>query len=125
MVEILLDAHSVLRWAVLGVLLLVGAYALLRSAGTAEFVRWPFSSAVAVLDLQFLLGVVLYVWNRGWDQGAFIAWIHPLVMTAVVAIAHVAVVRADREGGRRAYQIVGAAFTGLVGLTALGIPWAS
>ncbi len=125
MSDILVDIHSMLRWPVLAALLVAGAYALLRSPRATEFARWPFSTTVALLDLQFLLGVVVYVLTSGWEERTFIAVVHPAVMVVAVAVAHAAVVRADREGGQRGYQIVGAAFTGLIGLVALGIPWMS
>lgn len=123
MIDLLVIAHSILRWPVLAVLFLTGAFALFRSAQPREFLRWPFSVAVGLLDLQVLLGLVLYIADAGWAQTTFVAMVHPAVMLVVVASAHIALVRARREGGGRAYQIVGATFTALVGITALGIPW--
>jgi hypothetical protein len=122
--EVLVDAHSWLRWAVLAVLFLGGGYALVQAPRDVEFSRGPFSVAVAVVDLQVLLGVVLYVWNAGWTQGWFVAIVHPIAMIAAAGIVHAGVGKAaGEESTTRAYQLVGVAFLVALAVVTLGIPW--
>jgi hypothetical protein len=121
--DILVEAHSFLRWAVLAVLVIGGAAALMAAPRGTEFDRKAYGAAVAVIDLQVLLGVVLYIWNQGWGEGLFIAVIHPLGMLAAAAVAHFGVARGAREDDVRAHQIVGVSFLIALGLVALAIPW--
>jgi hypothetical protein len=41
------------------------------------------------LDVQVLIGVVVWVLNQAWTRDAFIGFIHPVLMLAAVAVAHV------------------------------------
>jgi hypothetical protein len=122
--DVLLLVHSQLRWVVLAALLLGGAYALLQAPREAAFRRLPFSVGVGVVDLQVLIGLVLYVSTSGWDEETFVAVIHPIAMVAGAIVAHVGVARAAREEGTRAFQVVGVAFLLALAVIILGIPWA-
>lgn len=123
MSDLLVSTHSLLRWFVLGVLLLDGAYALLQAARPVPYRRAPFTLGVAIVDLQVLLGVALYLLNAGWRQGFFIARIHPAVMLLAAVVVHVGAVRARRRGGKEAWRIVGAAFLFALVLVTLAVPW--
>lgn len=123
MIETLVDVHSWLRWPVLAVLLGGGGWALIQAPRGVDFSRTPFSVCVAVIDVQVLVGLVLYLVNAGWAEGWFIAIVHPLTMLAAAGLAHVGVSKGAREGGARAHQLVGVAFLLALGVVALGIPW--
>ncbi len=123
MSELLVEIHSVLRWFVLGVLLLGGAYALLQAPRPLPFRRTPFTLGVAVVDLQVALGIALYLLNQGWRQDFFIARVHPAVMLVALVVVHVGAVRARRRTGREAWRAIGAAFLLALVLVILGIPW--
>jgi cation transporter-like permease len=121
--ELLLAVHGYLRWPVVAVLLAGGAYALLQAPRDVDFRRAPFSAAVALVDLQVLIGLVLYALGTAWLAEPFIAIVHPATMVLAAAVAHAGVSRGAREGGERGHQIVGAAFLVALGLVALGVPW--
>lgn len=122
--DVLLAIHSVLRWVVLGVLLVGGAYALLRAPTGRPFDDRPFVGAAVVVDLQVLVGLALYLLGSAWEDGTFIAVVHPLVMLAVLAVVHVAVAGARGEDTpRRAHRRVGSAFLFALLLVALAVPW--
>ncbi|MDQ3931513.1 MAG: hypothetical protein M3252_01555 [Actinomycetota bacterium] len=123
MSDLLVTIHSVLRWFVLGVLLLDGAYALLQAPRSVPYRRAPFALGVAIVDVQVVLGVVLYLINAGWRQDFFIARIHPAVMLVAAVVVHLGAVRARRHGGREAWRTVGAAFLFALVLVTLAIPW--
>lgn len=83
-----------------------------------------FTAVVAVLDIQVLLGAAIYIVDDGWDQGTFIGLIHPLVMIAAVAVAHVGMVWARNDAtSEQANRIIGySLFVSLI-LVILAIPW--
>lgn len=123
MSDLLVSTHSGLRWFVLGVLLVGGAYALLQAPRPVPFRRTPFTLGVAVVDLQVALGIALYLLNDGWRQGFFIARIHPAVMLTAAVVVHVGAGRARRREGREAWRAAGATFLLALVLVTLGIPW--
>lgn len=124
MADVLVAFHSALRWLVLAALMAGGGWALLRAPTAPTFRDRPFVVAAVVVDLQFLVGVVLYVVNRGWAQGPFIAAIHPVAMLAALTAVHVGLVRARRRGTPLdAHRTVGAAYLFALVLVAFGVPW--
>ena len=123
--DILLTIHSFMRWVVLAVLLGGGTYALLKAPTGEPFTDRPFVVGAVLIDLQVTVGVVLYVLAGSWNEGTFLAWVHPAVMVAMLAIVHVSIAGARREAKpQRSHRRVGAAFLFSLLLTALAIPWA-
>lgn len=53
--------------------------------------------AVGLFDLQVLLGVLVWVTNKGWNLGFFLAYLHPLGMIAAAVVAHVAAARLKKR----------------------------
>lgn len=98
--QILLGLHSLWRWVVL----IVVVVALIRGIiGWARGSSWTGTDrtlgllTTSVLDIQVLLGLLLYGATQAWKgQTAFIAYIHPLIMIIALAIVHIVNVRAKR-----------------------------
>lgn len=140
MYGMVLLGHSWLRWVVLtvGLVLLVVAWRGWRSgsawADGAERLRRAF---LGVLDLQLLLGVVLYAAlsplpRAGWaNAGAmfadsvlrFYTVEHMFGMTVAVAVAHIGVLRAKRAEGVAQYRTMLVTLALWLLITLVSIPW--
>lgn len=95
----LVDIHSFWRWVVLIVLtvaLLRGLAGWLRGGEWSGFDRTLLLTTVGALDLQLLLGIIIWILGRHWNSGTFLAVTHPLVMIAGVGVAHLASARIKR-----------------------------
>lgn len=103
--EWLVDLHSIWRWVVLIAALVALALSALAVMGNRPWDslsdRFSFFFTVA-LDVQVLIGVVVWVLNQGWARDAFIGYIHPLLMLGAVAVAHVGRARSERVTGDKA-----------------------
>lgn len=96
--ELLRDTiHPWLGYLVLVVVLAVALLAFSWAKDSRELNRAPFSVAIGLLDLQVVLGIVVYVASQAWRSGPMMAQIHPLVALLAAITAHVGVRRADRE----------------------------
>ena len=85
----LVMAHSIVRWLILvaAVLALVGA----RVAGDARGQGWGGVAGqiyTILLDVQVLIGLILWVAVSGWKHNAFFAFIHPVAMVLALVVAH-------------------------------------
>ena len=125
----LVDLHSIWRWLVLLAAVLAIALSALSAFGSRPWDnladRLSFFFTVA-LDVQVLIGVVLWVLNQAWTRDAFIGFIHPVLMLAAVAVAHVGRARSERATGDRSRGRVALVFfiVSLV-IVVLAIPTAS
>jgi hypothetical protein len=108
--EWVVDLHSIWRWVVLIAAVIAIVLAALAMMGTRPWDsladRFSFFFTVA-LDLQVLIGLVIWIFNQAWTRDAFIAFIHPVLMLAAVAVAHIGRTRSehakdDRSRGRTA-----------------------
>ena len=110
--DTLVTVHSLVRWLVLVALIggLVVAFAASRRPGEA-FADPVFSGIAIVIDVQVLLGIILWLFNSGWDQGFFIAGFHPIAMLLALGVTHMAIARGrrtaktDHAGGNRVVAI--------------------
>ncbi len=95
--DTLVTVHSLLRWLVLVALIggLVVAFAAARRPGEA-FADPVFSGIAIVVDVQVTIGIILWLFNSGWDQGFFISVIHPIAMLLALGVAHMAIARGRR-----------------------------
>ena len=138
-----LAAHNIMRWIVL----ILAIYALYRVfAGLFGKKAWSEADRKALsfyaigMDVQLLLGLLLYFVFGGWfgmvtsDMASvmrnsgmrFFAVEHFAVMLVAVILAHVAVVMARRGGEDKAKFRNGAIFVTLSVLAVLvAIPWAT
>jgi hypothetical protein len=135
-----LTIHSWLRWLVI----LAGIAAFVRAAGGASS-RRPWTPAddrsgfwfITTLDLQVLLGLVLYVFLSPFTHAAFgdigaamknsglRFWLveHPFGVIVGIALAHIGRARARKTDSLRRHRIV-AIFFGLALVALLAsIPW--
>jgi hypothetical protein len=137
---VVLTIHSWLRWLVL----LTGIVAFVRSAvGTSRRTAWTTADDHAgfwfstVLDAQFLLGLVLYIFLSPFTHAAFRDiggamgnsalrfWLveHVFGMIVGLALVHVGRVRARKTDSLRRHRVV-AIFFGLALVAILvSIPW--
>lgn len=120
-------AHSIWRWVVLvaAVVAIVGAF--MGRSGNAP--SWSGKSGrfySIALDLQVLIGLIIWVGYSGWGMGAFFGYIHPIVMLVALSIAHMG--RGKEKKALAAGKTEGVALWSYVASLALilgFIPWAS
>lgn len=120
---VLVTLHSLLRWVLIVALTGAGGYALVQANRDVVFTDRTFVFTAVLIDVQAALGIVLYVWGQAWNDNAFMAVIHPVLMLAAVASVHIGLARARKREGRAAYRIVGAAYLFPLVLFAFGVPW--
>lgn len=96
--DTLVTIHSLVRWLVLAALLggIVIGFGAGRRPGEA-FANPIYSAVAMIVDIQVTLGLILWIFNRGWDEGVFIGYIHPVVMLLALGVAHVAIARGRRR----------------------------
>jgi hypothetical protein len=138
---LIITLHSLLRW----VAILLGLMATARGLFALLGLRpWSdsderFGRLFAVsLDIQLLLGLLLYLFVSPLTTGAFgnmagamqnsavRFWIveHPFIMILALALAHIGVARVRRAGDGRQKQLRTALFFGLATIFVLvGTPW--
>lgn len=121
--DILIEAHSGLRWLVLGALIAVIVVGFLRS-GTPDSPddRW-LSWVMILFDVQVTIGLILYLFNQGWEQGGFIAVFHPLAMLAALGAFHVGIAQGRRLGGGAGWRRTALLTLASLVLVIAGIPW--
>ena len=98
--QTLVGLHSLWRWVVLLVVLVAlvrGLVGWLRGGAWTDLDRRLTLAAVTAIDIQVLLGVIVWIAGRRWNGTLFLGLIHPLVMLVAVAIAHVGSARLRRE----------------------------
>jgi hypothetical protein len=103
--ELIVTLHNIWRWVVLLVGLGAIALAVMSASGARPWDgvsdRLSFFFTLA-MDIQLLIGVVVWIGQQRWDgSDTFLSYIHPLLMLAAVALAHVGRARSDRADGSR------------------------
>ena len=140
MYSLFLSVHSWLRW----VILILGLVAVVRAIGGRGGRPWTSADEsvgkwfIASLDLQFLVGLLLYAWFSPLTRAAFadfggamrnaglrfFAVEHLLGMIVAVALAHVGRVRSRKATTDARRHHVAALFYGLALIILLAsIPW--
>ena len=128
MIEALVSVHSLLRWLVLLGAVAALAVALAGWLGSGPSDRQARQVALVyaiVLDIQVLLGIVIYALEQRWAGGGRqFQFEHPILMLLALAVAHVAFARARRAPGSGVAartRTIGAGLSLLLILA--GIPW--
>jgi hypothetical protein len=57
-----------------------------------------------MLDIQVLIGLLVWIAGSGWDLEVFRAWIHPVGMIIALGVGHAVVGRATKSGRPSAYR---------------------
>ena len=127
--DVLVNVHSVFRWVVLIVAIGAIVLALLSAVRSRPWdrvaERFSFFYPLA-MDIQVLIGLVVWVLGSRWTGDTFLGWIHPALMLAAVGLAHVGRARSERAPGDAAKGQQAAIFFGLSLLVVLvAIPTAS
>ncbi len=107
MADTLVTIHSIWRWLVLVGLVVAVVYGFTRSSDAAPLDKStarPFTFALVMLDVQVLIGLLVWFAVGGWDLNVFLAWIHPIGMLGALGVGHALVGRAIRSGGSRGYR---------------------
>ena len=92
--EWLADLHGSLRWvvALAFVWVIVGGLVVIITRSWFVWVRWALRSAMILVTLQFVLGLVLLLSNSlasGWDLRALrLQYEHAITMLVALAIVH-------------------------------------
>jgi hypothetical protein len=121
--DTLVDIHSWLRWLVL---IAVGGGTIVGFVSAAmkrEWIDVAYAVAAIIVDVQVTLGIILWVFNQGWELGFFIAVIHPIFMLAAVAVIHITVRRARAQGGSPAHMTAAVGLLISLVLIVAAIPW--
>jgi hypothetical protein len=107
MAETLVTIHSVWRWLVLVGLVAALVYGFSRPSGAAPLDKStarPFTFSLVLLDIQVLIGLLVWIAGSGWESNVFLAWIHPIGMLVALGIGHALVGRAVKSGVPGAYR---------------------
>lgn len=119
-------AHSGWRYIIILAFVLIIAKALIGWLGKGRWTgldRGLGLFAVISMDIQFLLGLVLWILRQGWvGANALASWEHPFTMIVALALAHVTWTRvksAPTDAAKFQTAAIGFLITGIV--LALGI----
>lgn len=121
--DILVEAHSGLRWLVLLALIATAVVGFMRaSSADSPDDRWLMWVSI-LFDIQVTIGIILYFVNQGWEGEGVIPVIHPLAMLAAVAVFHIGLARGRREGGGAGWRTIGIMTAVALVLVLAAIPW--
>jgi hypothetical protein len=97
-IELLLSVHPWLGYVATVVVLLVALLAFRRAKDAREFTHRPYAAAMVLLDVQVLLGILLYAAAGYWNAASpLIAYVHPIVGLAALGVGHAGVGAARKE----------------------------
>jgi len=126
MVTFLFEAHSGWRYIVIVVAIAAFLKLLMGLLSNSKWGAWDQRLGAAlpiVMDIQFLLGLVLWVAQGRWNiPDPTRTWEHPVTMLLAIAIAHITWTRVKREtvdSAKFRTGVIGYAIAGL--LVAVGI----
>ncbi len=89
--DVLNGLHSLWRWVVLlavTVALVRGVLGWLRGGTWTSNDRLLALVTIITLDIQLVLGLIIYFIGNHWESGTFVAYVHPLVMIIAIVVAH-------------------------------------
>lgn len=94
MTSTLATIHQYIGYAVVLVVLVSAFAAFGRAKDAREFAPGPYVLAAVALDIQVLLGLVVYGMGSYWDARAEIAYLHPILALLALVVGHAALRRA-------------------------------
>jgi hypothetical protein len=95
----LVGLHSLWRWVVLIVVtiaLVRGLIGWLRGGDWTSSDRTLALLATTTIDIQVVLGLLVYGIRQHWQSGPFLAYVHPAVMIIALVVVHIFSARAKR-----------------------------
>lgn len=96
MTEFLVNLHPWTGYVVTVVLLIVAFVAFKRAKDAREFTPGPYALAMVLLDIQVLLGLILYGIGGYWDERPEIAYLHPVLAVLALGAGHALLGRARK-----------------------------
>lgn len=121
--DILVEAHSGLRWLVLVALAATAVVSYLRMSRDADTHEQWLAWVAIVIDVQVTIGIVLYLFNQGWSQGGFIAVFHPIAMLAALGVFHAGISRGRLMGRAAGWRTIGIMTLIALVIILAAIPW--
>lgn len=116
------NGHGYLGYLVLLALVGVVGWALLQARNGAAYSEGPPRLAGLLLALQWVYGIAVYVQGSAWNADWPLAIVHPLAMTAAVALTGIATARAGRATQPTDAWTAIARFQGIaLGLVGIGV----
>lgn len=97
MEDMLFEAHRGLGYLVAVLLLVSGLMAFGRAKDAREFTKGPYVGTMIALDIQVLLGLVLYGVLGAWEADALVAYVHPLLGLAALGVGHALIGKAKKH----------------------------
>ena len=110
MTDFLTNAHS--GWQYIVLIAVVIAIVVSIRSGTA----WPgsgariYAYAAIAVDIQVLLGILLWVTASGWDAGFAQGWLHPIAGLAALGAVHAFIGRARTAADATSHRLVRTGF---------------
>lgn len=98
----------------------VGIY---RARAGAAWEPGFFQIGVIALDIQVLIGIVIWIVDDAWSETFFYKVIHPGFMLVALAVAHVGLEVAKRRNDGRSNMVAGGSFILALVLITAAIPW--
>ena len=125
MTKIIFAAHSGWRWiALLAVLVAIGygLWGWLGKQSWNQTGRKIAMFATIALDIQLLLGLVLYVLQKGWNMPTGVRFEHPTFMILALVAVHVMSAKIKRSSGNQTrYRLLALGTLAALVLIVLGI----
>jgi heme A synthase len=97
MSDTLFEIHRGVGYVVALVVLVSAVMAFSRAKDAREFSKGPYVGAMVLVDIQVLLGLVLYGVDGYWEADAMIAYVHPLLALGALGAGHALVGRARKQ----------------------------
>ena len=94
---LLFEAHRGLGYLVAVIVLVAAVIAFRRAKDSREYAKGPYAGAMIAIDIQVLLGLVLYGMAGYWEAAPLIAYVHPLLGLAALGVGHAMVGRAGKQ----------------------------
>lgn len=123
--NILVEAHSGIRWLVLAALIASIVVAARNLSGTwGEGSDKVFKISAILFDIQVTLGLVTYIAEQTWESSeTFVAQIHPLVMFVALGVFHMSISRARKQASTASFKTLLIGSIAALALVIAGIPW--
>lgn len=121
--ETLVTVHSGVRWLVLAGLLTGGIVGLIRYRKRADWEPGLFQVGVMTINIQIVIGVVIWIYDNTWSETFFFKVVHPAFMLTALAVSHLGLAVAKRRRDTLSNLLVGSSFIVALALIVGAIPW--